>query len=72
MIACIKHVQPQAIVMELCEEGDLLNYIRRRAGYMIEVRTNNINVENELCSLQMRVFSIKMPPRELKQLTATR
>ena len=37
MLACIMHAQSQALVMELCERGDLLNYVRQRANHMIEI-----------------------------------
>ena len=37
MVACIIHTRPQALILELCEDGDLLTYVRERRNKMLEV-----------------------------------
>lgn len=38
MLACITNSEPYCLVVEYCSDGDLLNFLKKRCNYMLNVR----------------------------------
>ncbi|KAI6237266.1 putative tyrosine-protein kinase F09A5.2 [Aphelenchoides besseyi] len=49
MLACITESEPYCLVVEYCSDGDLLQYLRERCQYMLQLDAQEINYSDPNC-----------------------
>lgn len=52
MLACVIDSEPYCLIVEYCSDGDLLQYLRKRCKYMLELDAKQINYSDPECDAE--------------------